>query len=700
MSIFRSIIFLLFTTVSIVSGVDPPENTGCKNEKVLRGKNSCIELSANLGYYVLWDKMDPAAVPADFKFTLVFKTTSELVNNSWLGFGITLNGGMKGLDVVMIIKDADGTYTISDRYADDYAEPYEDKLQNYELVSATTTGDNVAVFEIKRPVDSCDVFDIPLKPAEVNFCLWSTGTWYNGSPTMHAPNKRGAVMCDFFDRSAALKHTPVANPATYEAVAHDGKVLSTPAQVKTEHLIKEVSVENQYVSAYIKVADLFTDFDPADENELDKTKPVRMIYRIDPVIDNEAVLHHMLLLSCKGMNPANMPATRYDSTMPPDCNDLIYAWAVGATSTEFPGDVALPIGDREQVIAVNMHYYNPTLKEGQVDASGFRLYALPKNQTTQYTLDVWLLGDIFNLGLQKSMYNRNSRLAHYCPADCMEDLLEANELNVFSLGYHAHFESTRASSGLMQRQFGVSNTTDFEKSLIEGPNTLMYDYNHQRSVGVENMKIKKGQHGVYVRCEWNFGSRPYMMNWGDGSNDEMCFALIQYYPQQPALEIGNCAYKVSGVKWADNLYSKDWMPRYRTDSATICNAHCDYDSANGIYNKRSGSDLYKAQYDLFQSQSGVYKAVVRYRDAPNRDSWRLGMVKSCSTCNPTGFSSKVVRAMKCKTCKKTGDYKRLREARIPRILSKGRPRRYHRLHCRSDSTRGRNRRFHRAIRFG
>ena len=78
------------TVVTVVAG-----KTICDAEKASRGFSSCVELSTDIGYYLLYNGMNPANPPANFEFTLLVKNAT-LVENKWIGMGIGLNGGMKG----------------------------------------------------------------------------------------------------------------------------------------------------------------------------------------------------------------------------------------------------------------------------------------------------------------------------------------------------------------------------------------------------------------------------------------------------------------------------------------------------------------------------------------------------------------------------------------------------------------------------
>ena len=83
---------------------------------------------------------------------------------TWVGFGISENGGMVGADVVTVEQNAAGDgFVARDRFSTRYALPAEDVLQNVELLSAElvgTVGAQVLRAVVRRKLDTCDYDDV------------------------------------------------------------------------------------------------------------------------------------------------------------------------------------------------------------------------------------------------------------------------------------------------------------------------------------------------------------------------------------------------------------------------------------------------------------------------------------------------------------------------------------------------------------
>lgn len=203
----------------------------------------------------------------------------------------------------MLTKDASSSlWVASDRYSDDYGRPFADKSQDYEISSQSESATQLEL-NVKRKLDTCDYFDVRLNPHEANFCLWAHGSAAaNGGeettattassnippptasppPTrhaMHSSNARGATMCDFWVRASKPSY---GSTMDYPIRAHHGKDPHDKAYVYTDHLVKSVSVENQYVTAFLSTRQIFGSNNTADADPL---HPVRWITKIEPLID-------------------------------------------------------------------------------------------------------------------------------------------------------------------------------------------------------------------------------------------------------------------------------------------------------------------------------------------------------------------------------------------------------------------------------
>jgi hypothetical protein len=103
----------------------------------------------------------------------------------------------------------------------------------------------------------------------------------------------------------------------------------------------------------------------------------RFIRRFEPVIDDERVVHHIVLLRDAD---GTAPPSDYDClTGMPTGSEYLYAWAPGQGAFEFPeGGLRTAPGER---FVLQIHYNNGAHLDGVKDSSGVRLLAGPPTGT-------------------------------------------------------------------------------------------------------------------------------------------------------------------------------------------------------------------------------------------------------------------------------------------------------------------------------
>ena len=100
-------------------------------------------------------------------------------------------------------------------------------------------------------------------------------------------------------------------------------------------------------------------------------------YEADIQRGNEDVVHHMEVFHCPpAPEPPPLWSGRCDDPEAPSqlsqCKKVLAAWAIGAGPFSYPPETGLAIGGPEfnQFVMLEIHYNNPKLRSGIVDASG------------------------------------------------------------------------------------------------------------------------------------------------------------------------------------------------------------------------------------------------------------------------------------------------------------------------------------------
>lgn len=222
----------------------------------------------------------------------------------------------------------------------------------------------------------------------------------------------------------------------------------------------------------------------------------RFIRRIDAVVDESRVLHHLVLLRAE-------PGVQAGQQYP--CYDLagaLYAWAPGTGALQFPeGGLRMPPG---QVFVIQMHYNNRVRIPAE-DASGVRIYHADT------------VGPEYGMvALGPTDISVPPRSAGTAEGHCVMP----HDVEVFASWPHMHeigfgFESTVVHRDGAESDLITLRGWDFETQLF-------YD---------TPMRLEAGDR-IVTRCEFRNPTNR-RVGFGAGTEDEMCFNFLYHTPPLP-----------------------------------------------------------------------------------------------------------------------------------------------------------------------
>lgn len=229
----------------------------------------------------------------------------------------------------------------------------------------------------------------------------------------------------------------------------------------------------------------------------------RHAIKIDKVIDDARVLHHVVLFRDLGKNA---PAVGPDCGVEADWQAL-YAWGPGAGPLVPPPDVGIPINNGDQLV-IQIHYNNPTSVIGK-DSSGAYLCVTDQLKSNE--------AGVIAIGPTKLSLPPN------CPATsasgtCTNVL--GTTYNVFTTWPHMHVKGRAMKTTL--RSGGVDTV------VTDRP---MYDFGSQY---LETVSFQfKPQDVLTNKCTWSTMGATGTTSWGEATSDEMCFNFLYLYPVPP-----------------------------------------------------------------------------------------------------------------------------------------------------------------------
>uniref|UniRef100_A0A673HZ16 DBH-like monooxygenase protein 2 homolog n=1 Tax=Sinocyclocheilus rhinocerous TaxID=307959 RepID=A0A673HZ16_9TELE len=419
--------------------------------------------------------------------TILFELT---VNTSgWVGFGFSPKGGMTGADIVIGGVGPKGSY-FTDRHAGGNSMPVIDQKQNYKLLSLNES-DGKTVMKFQRSIEACDENDLTITnlPMKLIYAYGQT------DEIMYHSTRRGTKQLNL------LKYMPRVNPPNSKYFDMTMINFTVPAN------------QTHYHCKIMKA--------PTFDRK-------QHIYRIEPVITNFDLVHHLLLYRCPPSVTEPFEAECYTSLRTNLCMETIAVWGVGGGAFELPEVAGLPIGGNvsDFFYRLEVHYNNANKSTGRVDNSGLRFYYT--SELRQH--DAAVLGTGLAVAPGYAIPPKAKSFLTYglCDTAYIPKVLETpHDLQVFSLMLHTHLAGRKVRVG----HFRGEKQIDF---LAVDEN---YDFEYQDVTNLGKTKTVKLGDKLLVECTYNTENRSTLTWGGLSTSDEMCLAFLFYYP---AMNLNGC----------------------------------------------------------------------------------------------------------------------------------------------------------------
>jgi hypothetical protein len=229
----------------------------------------------------------------------------------------------------------------------------------------------------------------------------------------------------------------------------------------------------------------------------------RHITAIAPAIDNNVLVHHMLLYeTTTAYDPNPVPC----GSGGPAGGRIVSVWAPGSQFLEMPPEAGMPL-DGTKHYMMQMHYSNLTQLEGQTDLSGFDMCTT----TTLRPNDA----DILAFGTLNINVPAHGESDRTCDITVPVGI---PKVNLFYAMPHMHKLGTIISAEVKH-----TNGTKYE---LTSRNPWSFDNQYWDEISTT---VQAGDN-VSVRCAWQNPSA-VPVTYGERTQDEMCYVFAAYWPR-------------------------------------------------------------------------------------------------------------------------------------------------------------------------
>ncbi|KAF6023515.1 moxd1 [Bugula neritina] len=488
---------------------------------------STEDLSASLApggnFNVSWS-FSETTPDSEIVFTISART------EGWVGLGFSPNGAMTGADLIVAWIDSEGTSHLVDMHGTGNWLPLVDSSQDVSLVSASGVN-GVTSFTFKRKINTCDDEDavIMTSTTRLIYAFGDTDPTNNvlSSSNYHGATKRGVKSVYLLDTASKIPDESLPDDLQYF----------------------DLTVTNYHVPATDTT--YYCSFH--DPPKLDSK---HHILSIEPLITegNEALVHHMVFFACWGVDKEHLKNNNKTegvcntSEMPEfasSCFNMEYAWAVGGSKFYWPAHTGVSFGGSNgsspDYYLLETHYDNPQLLDTWVDSSGLRVtYTSSLRKQDAGTIQVGTVD-----GLIVPPNPENFEYFSICHASCTEQWIPDDGVTVFGYLLHTHLLGAKIKLDWYSKDGRQSEVLAEDNS---------YDFNYQENRLLPVPKKLVPGDSLKLTCTYTDSSRNRFTYGGEPSTDEMCLAILNYYPKQQATTCGS--YTGINIKQTDPIYQR------------------------------------------------------------------------------------------------------------------------------------------------
>ncbi|ESO92726.1 hypothetical protein LOTGIDRAFT_162200 [Lottia gigantea] len=238
-----------------------------------------------------------------------------------------------------------------------------------------------------------------------------------------------------------------------------------------------------------------------------------------PVLDNKQLAHHILAFGCDTSAEIDVPPGPYPCAMlaHPQCLDIIGTWTVGSAGECVNNNTGFRLGKNGyRKAALQVHWNNPEKLSNLEDASGLRLYYTPNVRKNDAGMLV--VGQDF-IQLNPSLPETTVTVDSVCASKCTREMFDT-PIYITSAINHMHYFGL---SQIISQYRNGSKVRDIT-------NDLIYSYDSP-IINTFNspIEILPGDE-LHTECVYKLPVTNPPICQGDGTQDEMCYGFITYYP--------------------------------------------------------------------------------------------------------------------------------------------------------------------------
>ena len=438
-------------------------------------------------------------------------------SSGYLALGFSQTGAMTGGDMAVGYNDEEGNFVFENRHATGFVTPQvsADQEKNMRLqVGGQSNGITSFVFEKQNQAECLET------QANVMSDGWQ---WF---------------IYAFSDDNTFAIHAPGHNGKKYVKLT-DGDAVSTMDSRPVDNT-RNLTITQPEVTV------------PTDDTtycySLHKMPEGKGWLRGERPHNSSPLLHHQVFYACYDLDDeylqmldAEQPNCDYETFSNP-CNGFVTEWAPGMSGRTFEPGYGKPFGDDHyQYVMLESHYNNPEHREGERASASYTF--LWTDEPVETEIGTLTLGDLQVEGWFLEPGKESVKHSTVCTPECTSEW-PSEGITAVAVFHHMHYRGRNAQVQIIRDGKEIaplSTLRDFE-------------YGYQFSKSLDSVQLLPGDKFI-TTCDFDTSNDTEPVPGGLPSEDEMCFAWVDYYPANTVL--------------ACSQYTGDGSPQDPTNGSTV-----------------------------------------------------------------------------------------------------------------------------------
>jgi hypothetical protein len=410
--------------------------------------------------------------------------------SGWVGFGIADAGAMPGAD--MITFEA-ATQTLTDRYSLEFAKPIPDLCQDDWTLVGSDSDDNFISFRATRALVTNDPQDRNLID-DSDLVVQATPVivaWGNQQTLSFHGLNRARSYVRFFaeDQESTSDKLEDLSDGSF-VIAIDSFLVPQQETTYKDFCIDVPDIVGYPEGTTEAIHIIGVDYASSKENS---------------GIDTSAHVHHFAAFG------------RSVTCGPQSPEQIFYGWAPGQEPLVMPSNVGIPIGGDTgfQSLALQIHFDNRGETPDVIDSTGIRVYYVL--QQREHSAAAMVVGDGAISLAGQSVGSIETAHEFTCPTSCTASHFSA-PVTIFAEALHEHETGARAENFVIRQGEIINHAAvdvwDFRRNGIKIVQQAPYEL----------------MPGDVFKTVCYYKNRDNATVFGMGSEDEMCQAMLWYYP--------------------------------------------------------------------------------------------------------------------------------------------------------------------------